>query len=98
MADSAAPVGASISYTDGWSSTSLGITLVGGGHSISGTLSGRRSEQRIVSIDDHTFDVPPTDYMMMVKNDDRPGVIGVRQEQRDLVAAVAEDPIGLAAR
>ena len=53
------------------------ITLVGGGHSISGTLSGRRSEQRIVSIDDHTFDVPPTDYMMMVKNDDRPGVIGL---------------------
>ncbi|MCU1396068.1 MAG: serA [Ilumatobacteraceae bacterium] len=53
------------------------ITLTGGGHSISGTLSGRRSEQRIVAIDDHTFDVPPTDYMMMVKNDDRPGVIGL---------------------
>ena len=53
------------------------VTLMGGGHSISGTLSGRRSEQRIVSIDDHTFDVPPTDYMMLVKNDDRPGVIGL---------------------
>ncbi len=53
------------------------ITLSGGGHTISGTLSGRRSEQRIVLIDDHTFDVPPTDYMMMVKNDDRPGVIGL---------------------
>ena len=53
------------------------ITLQGGGHSIAGTLSGRRSEQRIVSIDDHTFDVPPADYMMMVKNDDRPGVIGL---------------------
>ena len=53
------------------------ITLGGGGHSISGTLTGRRSEQRIVLIDDHTFDVPPTDYMMMVKNDDRPGVIGL---------------------
>ena len=53
------------------------ITLRGGEHSISGTLSGRRSEQRIVWIDDHTFDVPPADYMMMVKNDDRPGVIGL---------------------
>ena len=53
------------------------ITLNGGGHSMSATLTGRRSEQRIVSIDDHTFDVPPTDYMLMVKNDDRPGVIGV---------------------
>ena len=53
------------------------ITLRGAGHSMSGTLTGRRSEQRIVLVDDHTFDVPPTDYMLMVKNDDRPGVIGV---------------------
>ncbi len=53
------------------------ITLSGADHSMSGTLTGRRSEQRIVLIDDHTFDVPPTDYMLMVKNDDRPGVIGV---------------------
>ncbi len=53
------------------------VTLRGGEHSISGTLSGRRSEQRIVAIDDHTFDVPPTDYMMLVRNDDRPGVIGL---------------------
>jgi D-3-phosphoglycerate dehydrogenase / 2-oxoglutarate reductase len=63
------------------SSTSLDyvnlVTLRGGGHSMSGTLTGRGSEQRIVWIDDHTFDVPPADYMLMVKNDDRPGVIGV---------------------
>ena len=38
---------------------------------------GRRSEQRIVMIDEHTFDVPPADHMLMVKNDDRPGVIGI---------------------
>jgi len=53
------------------------ITLRGGGHAMSGTLTGRGSEQRIVAIDDHSFDVPPADYMLMVKNDDRPGVIGV---------------------
>jgi D-3-phosphoglycerate dehydrogenase len=53
------------------------LTLVGGGHTMSATLSGRRSEPRIVAIDGHTFDVPPSDYMMMVTNDDRPGVIGV---------------------
>jgi D-3-phosphoglycerate dehydrogenase len=52
------------------------LTLRGAGHSISGTLVGRRSEQRIVMIDDHHFDVPPADHMLMVKNDDRPGVIG----------------------
>ena len=28
-------------------------------------------------IDDHSFDVPPADHMLMVKNDDRPGVIGI---------------------
>ena len=53
------------------------ITIMGGGHSISATLTGRRSDQRIVLIDDHTFDVPPAPYMLMVKNDDRPGVIGI---------------------
>ncbi|MDQ3544760.1 MAG: phosphoglycerate dehydrogenase [Actinomycetota bacterium] len=52
------------------------ITVSGGGHSISGTMHGRRGEQRIVMADGHTFDVPPADHMLMVTNDDRPGVIG----------------------
>jgi D-3-phosphoglycerate dehydrogenase len=52
------------------------VTVRGGGHSISGTLHGRRSEQRIVLVDGHTFDVPPVDHMVMITNDDRPGVIG----------------------
>lgn len=52
------------------------ITLRCGAHSISGTLVGRRSEHRIVMIDGHHFDVPPADHMLMVQNDDRPGVIG----------------------
>jgi len=52
------------------------VTVRGGGHSISGTIAGRRGEQRIVEIDDHTFDVPPAALMLMVSNDDRPGVIG----------------------
>ncbi len=52
------------------------VTLRGGGHNISGTLVGRRSEQRIVMVDGHHFDVPPSEHMLMVKNDDRPGVIG----------------------
>jgi D-3-phosphoglycerate dehydrogenase len=53
------------------------LTISGGGHSISGTLQGRRAEQRIVRVDGHTFDVPPASHMVMVTNDDRPGVIGV---------------------
>jgi D-3-phosphoglycerate dehydrogenase len=53
------------------------ITLRGNDHSLSGTLVGRRGSQRIVMIDDHSFDVPPASHMLMVKNDDRPGVIGI---------------------
>ncbi len=53
------------------------LTLRGGGRRIAGTLVGRHSEQRIVEIDEHTVDVPPANNMLMVKNDDRPGVIGL---------------------
>jgi len=53
------------------------ITIRGGGRSLSGTLVGRRGDQRIVMIDDHNVDVPPADHMLMVTNDDRPGVIGI---------------------
>jgi len=53
------------------------VTLSGGGHSVSGTVSGHRSEPRIVMVDDHTVDLAPADYMLVVRNDDRPGMIGV---------------------
>ena len=57
------------------------ITVRGDGRSISGAIVGRPNssrpnEQRIVLIDDHVFDVPPAANMLMVSNDDRPGVIG----------------------
>lgn len=52
------------------------ISLACADHSISGTLAGRRREQRIVEVDGHSVDVPPTEYMMVINNDDRPGVIG----------------------
>ncbi len=52
------------------------ISLRCGDHSISGTLAGRRSDQRIVEVDGHGFDVPPAEHMLVISNDDRPGVIG----------------------
>jgi len=52
------------------------ITLRSGAHNVSGTLTGRRREARIVLIDDHLSDVPPAKFMLIVRNDDRPGVIG----------------------
>ena len=53
------------------------VTLRGGGHSLGGTLVGRRSEPRIVEIDGHVTEVPPAEHMLLVHNDDRPGVIGI---------------------
>jgi D-3-phosphoglycerate dehydrogenase len=53
------------------------VTLRGGGHSIAGTLSGPRSEPRIVLVDDHDVDVPVARRLLFVRNDDRPGMVGV---------------------
>ena len=53
------------------------ITVAGGGHSVAGTVAGARSEARIVMVDDHSVDVPPSANMLVVRNDDRPGMIGV---------------------
>ena len=53
------------------------LTVSGGGHSISATLSGPKAAQRIVAIDGIPFDVPPADHMVVITNDDRPGVIGI---------------------
>jgi D-3-phosphoglycerate dehydrogenase len=52
------------------------VTVRGGGHVLAGTLSGRRGEPRIVNVDDHTTDLPPAAHMLVVRNDDRPGMIG----------------------
>lgn len=52
------------------------ITIRGGDHSLAGTLVGLKSEPRLVMLDDHIIDVPPARYMLVVRNDDRPGMIG----------------------
>ena len=52
------------------------ITIRGGDHAIAGTLVGLRSEARIVMVDDHTIDMPPSTHMIILRNDDRSGVIG----------------------
>jgi len=53
------------------------ITLRSPAHSIAGTLSGTRAEPRIVLVDDHAVEVPPAEHMLVVRNDDRPGMIGL---------------------
>ena len=51
------------------------LTIRGGDHAIGGTLVGLRGEPRIVMVDDHSVDVPPADHMLVVRNDDVPGMI-----------------------
>ena len=53
------------------------VTLRAGTHSIAATVVGQRRQARIVLVDDHITDVPPSDHMLVVRNDDRPGVIGL---------------------
>ena len=51
------------------------LTIRGGDHAIGGTLVGLRAEPRIVMVDDHSVDVPPAEHMLVVRNDDVPGMI-----------------------
>jgi D-3-phosphoglycerate dehydrogenase len=53
------------------------ITLRSTDHSVAGTLTGARNEPRLVMVDDHTVEVPPAPNMLVVRNDDRAGMIGV---------------------
>ena len=53
------------------------VTVRGGGHSLAGTLVGLGAEPRLVMVDDHKIDMPPAQHMLVVRNDDRPGMIGL---------------------
>jgi D-3-phosphoglycerate dehydrogenase len=46
-------------------------------HSLAGTLAGAKNEPRIVLVDDHILEVPPAPNMLVIRNDDRPGMIGI---------------------
>ena len=54
------------------------ITVRSGDHAVSGTLMtiGTRLETRIVTVDGHRVEIPPAAEMLVVHNDDRPGMIG----------------------
>ncbi len=52
------------------------VTVRIGDHSVAGTLTGLRSMPRLVMIDDHALELPPSGHLVVVRNDDRPGVIG----------------------
>lgn len=53
------------------------ITVRRGEHSMAGTLSALKGDPRLVMVEDHGVDVPPSRHMLVVRNVDRPGMIGV---------------------
>ncbi len=53
-----------------------GIKLEGDGHSIAGTLELPSGDARIVAIDEITIDLAPAEHMLLLLNDDTPGMIG----------------------
>jgi len=46
------------------------------GTHVAGTLFGKQDAPRIVGIDEHIVDLPPSRHMLVVHNDDTPGMIG----------------------
>lgn len=53
------------------------VTLRGGSHAVAGTLAGLRGEPRIVMVDDHPVDLPPARHLLVVRNDDRVGMLAL---------------------
>jgi D-3-phosphoglycerate dehydrogenase len=56
------------------------ITLRGGSHALAGTLFGLRAEPKIVMVDDHDIELPIAKSMLVIRNDDRVGMVAVVAE------------------
>lgn len=53
------------------------VALRGGGHSITGTLSPLDGGFRVIGLDGHSLEIRPGRNMLVVRNDDTPGMVGV---------------------
>ena len=53
------------------------VTLRGDEHALAATVFGLRNQARLVMVDDHAVDIPPSTHMIVVRNEDRPGMIGL---------------------
>jgi D-3-phosphoglycerate dehydrogenase len=54
----------------------LAGTADGRSTQVAGTLYGKQEAPRIVAIDHHIVDLPPSSHMLIVRNEDIPGMIG----------------------
>ena len=53
------------------------IMLRAGEHQVGGTVIGLKGMPKIIWVDGHSMDLPPAEHMILIKNDDRPGAIGL---------------------
>jgi D-3-phosphoglycerate dehydrogenase len=53
------------------------VMIRGGETVVGGTVTGLKAEPRIIWVDDHSVDLPPARHMLVVRNADQPGMIGV---------------------
>ncbi len=60
--------------------TLRGCGSSGGSHALSGTLFGMHAEPKIVMVDDHDIELPIARSMLVVRNDDRVGMVAVVAE------------------
>jgi len=66
------------------------LSISGGHHGLAGTLTGRRGEPRIVKLDGHDIEIPLADHLLVVRNDDRVGMMAL------VTATVAEAGVNIA--
>jgi D-3-phosphoglycerate dehydrogenase len=74
------------------------VVVRGGEHAIAGTLAGPKSEPRVTMIDDLAVFLPPARNLLVVRNDDRPGMIAtVAASLRDAGINIDDMHLGHAA-
>ena len=66
------------------------LSLRGADHAVAGTITGPRNEPRIVMIDDHQVELPLVANLLVVRNDDRVGMMAL------VTAAVADAGVNIA--
>ena len=52
------------------------MTVRSSAHSVGAALAGPEGRARFVVVEDHLVEVPPSEHMLVIRNDDRPGRIG----------------------
>ncbi len=66
------------------------VRVRGGEHSLAGAIFGPRNESRIVMVDDHDIELPLSDHLAVIRNDDRVGMMAL------VTSAIADAGVNIA--